>query len=337
MFKKALCLCLCLLALIPCALAEEEDTLVIKSFQRIDQVVEQVQNSTAPVIDITATSIAADKVRQLQQTFPDRTFLYRVRAFGHHILWDTDTLDIGYSEYKKITSLTEVMDLLPNLTEVTTYGRVFSDQELCDLKAAYPNVTFHCKFRMAHHTIRTDLTAFCTRHAKYTEKRHTQEDFIAFRHCPDLKALDVGHNAVTDISFLQELPKLQILIMADNQITDLEPIRYQNELVYLELIHNDITDISPLADLTELIDLHIGKCNITDFSPLYGLQKLDRLWLGGNPITEEQLAELQAHLPNTTINATAITYPTAEGWRQGHPRYLKIVEIFGNDKYIPFP
>ena len=160
------------------------------------------------------------------------------------------------------------MALLPCLTQVTTYGYVFTAEELDRLKADYPGVTFNCKFHMAHHIIRTDLTAFCTRHAKYTKNRHTQADFAAFRHCPDLKALDIGHNAVTDIRFLKDLPKLQILIVADNQISDLEPLRYQNQLVYLELIHNDgVTDISPLADLTELIDLHIGKCTITDFTP----------------------------------------------------------------------
>ena len=337
MLKKALCICLCLLALFSQALAQEEDTLVIGRFKKVDEVIQQVEGSSQSTVDITVTSISPANVRLLKETFPEKTFLYRVTDFSHHYLWDTEHLNLKYIKYKSIDQLTELMDLLPKLNEVTTYGYIFTADELDRLKAAYPGVTFNCKFHMAHHIISTDQTAFCTRHAKYTEKRHNQDDFAAFRHCPRLKALDVGHNAVTDISFLEDLPKLQILILADNQISDLEPLRYQNELVYLELIHNDITDISPLADLTELIDLHIGNCHITDFTPLYGLTKLDRLWLGGNDITEEQLKELQEHLPNTTINSTAIKHPTAEGWRQGHPRYLKIAEIFGNDKYIPFP
>ncbi len=333
--KRILCLLLVLLLWAAPALA---DTLVVEKIDKMEQTIQQIQASDASVVDVTATSLSPANIRLLMDTFPQRTFLYRIRAFNRHIPWDTQHLDLKYSEYKKLSQLTDVMALLPCLTQVTTYGYVFTAEELDRLKADYPGVTFNCKFHMAHHIIRTDLTAFCTRHAKYTKNRHTQADFAAFRHCPDLKALDIGHNAVTDIRFLKDLPKLQILIVADNQISDLEPLRYQNQLVYLELIHNDgVTDISPLADLTELIDLHIGKCNITDFTPLYNLKKLDRLWLGGNPITDEQLKELQEHLPNTTINSTAITYPTAEGWRQGHPRYLKIVEIFENDKYIPFP
>ena len=46
---------------------------------------------------------------------------------------------------------------------------------------------------------------------------------------------------------------------------------------------------------------------------------------------------LKAALPNCTINTTAGEIAiTAEGWRQGHPRYLQIVRIFERATYEPF-
>ena len=335
-FAVLLCV-LCLFCL--SAFSEEaQDVQVIEKFKNVEELIQKLGDDPAPVVDITVTSLSPANLRKLKELYPQTTFLYRVRALKRHIAWDTDHLDLQYAEYKKIGTLTEIMDLLPNIRELTTYGYVFTAEELDELKAAYPQVEkFNCKFKMAHHIIRTDLTAFCTRHASYTENRHTEKDFAAFRHCPDLVALDVGHNAVTDLSFLDLLPKLRILILADNDFTDISPLANQTELVYLELINNRITDVSPLANCKELIDLHIGFCDITDITPLYGLEKLDRLWLAKNPLPQEQIDHIRTLLPNATVNDTALSAPTAEGWRQGHPRYLKIVEIFGNDKYIPFP
>lgn len=328
-------LCLCCLS----AFAEEaQEAQVIKAFKTVDELIQKLGDDPAPVVDISVTSLSPEEIRGLQERYPQTVFRYRIRALKHHIAWDTEHLDLQYAKYQKLETLTEIMDFLPQLRELTTYGYVFTAEELDGLKAAYPQVeTFNCKFHMAHHIIRTDLTAFCTRHASYTKDRHTEKDFAAFRHCPNLVALDVGHNAVKDLSFLDLLPKLRILIVADNDVTDLSPLARQTELVYLELIHNPITDVSPLANCKNLIDLHIGFCDIADITPLYGLEKLDRLWLAKNPIPQEQIDHIRALLPNATVNDTAVDAPTAEGWRQGHPRYLKIVEIFGNDKYIPFP
>jgi len=334
----ALLTCLLCLFFLPALAEEDGDILVIKKFKHLKDITSAVEGSKAKIIDITGTSTSVANIRTLMETYPDRTFHYRIRFNNRHIMWDTVELDLGYTEYKKTSDLTDLMDLLPNVTKVTSWGHVFTPEELDELYVRYPAVErFYVKFKMAHHIIRTDITAFCTRHARYTENRHTQDDFAAFRHCPDLLALDVGHNAITDLSFLEQLPKLRILILADNRFTDISPLACQTELVYLELINNRITDVSVLASCPELIDLHIGWCDITDATALYGLKNLDRLWLAKNQIPQEQIDHLRQIMPDCTINDTAVKASTAEGWRQGHPRYLKIQEIFGNDKYIPFP
>ncbi|MBQ4224266.1 MAG: leucine-rich repeat domain-containing protein, partial [Prevotella sp.] len=44
------------------------------------------------------------------------------------------------------------------------------------------------------------------------------------RYCTKLKGLDLGHNAITDISFIENMPHLRVLILADNDLTDISPL-----------------------------------------------------------------------------------------------------------------
>ena len=331
---------LCLFCMFACpALGEEsQDVLVIKEFRNLTDLMEQIGGDLSPVVDITSSSIYPEKARSLMSAYPSKTFLCRLKALGHHIITSDEHLNIASYKYRDINALTEVMDLMPNLKQVTTLGRVFTAEELDELYARYPQVTdIVCKVKVGDHMVRTDRTAFSTRHASYTEDRHTQEDFKALRHCRGLVALDVGHNAITDLSFLELLPKLKILIVADNRFTDISPLANEPELEYLELINNRITDISTLTNCPKLVDLHIGWCDITDITPLYGLTQLDRIWLAKNPSPQEQVDHIRALMPDCTINDTAVERPTAEGWRTGAPHYKIIQKIFSSSKYIPFP
>lgn len=337
MLRKIVAALLCILLLIPAlTLGEEADKLVIKKSYKMKDLIKVIERSECSVIELKNSLKPAD-IHTLLETFPDKTIQYRIKVGKRTVSWDTVDVDLGHTEYEKLSTLTDALDLLPDAKTVTTWGRVFTAEELDELYLKYPNIEkINCRVKMANHALRTDLTAFCTKHASYTENRYTDEDFASLRYLQDLQGLDIGHNSATSLEFLNDLPKLKVLIVADNDLTDISPLANQTELQYLELINNDITDLSPLANCTELIDLHIGKCNVSDITPLLGLTKLERLWLGGNPISDEDLVRLQEALPNCQINSTAIDHPTAEGWRQGHPRYLIIAEMFKNNKYIPF-
>lgn len=338
MLRRIMALVLCLMLLLPAlTTAEEDQVLYIKKTYKLKDLMGVIQRSDKPVIDIKMSLKPAD-IHTLLETFPDKTIHYRIKVGKRTVRWDAVDVDLAYTEYKNLSDLTDALDLLPNAKTVTSWGRVFTADELDMLYEQYPQLEkINCKVKMANHAIRTDITAFCTKHASYTKNRYTEEDLASLRFCRDLVALDIGHNAVTDLSFLYDLPKLRVLILADNDFTDITPIAYETELVYLELINNEVTDLSPLVNCPNLIDLHIGKCQVSDITPLLELKQLDRLWLGGNPISEADLELLRQTHPNCTINSTAIDHPTAEGWRQGHPRYLKIAEMFKNNKYIPFP
>ena len=190
------------------------------------------------------------------------------------------------------------------------------------------------------HLVRTDATAFSTLHFSGA-KVHGTNELSLLRYCRNLKALDIGHNAVDDLAWLRDLPDLRVLIVAINRVTDITPLADLKKLEYLELFNNQVTDISPLKDLTHLMDLNLSFNKIADFSPLYKMRSLQRLWLhkaenrngSGNGISQKTVDKLIKKLPGCQINYTSM--PTLGGWRE-HPHYDVIKKMFQGSEYIPF-
>lgn len=191
---------------------------------------------------------------------------------------------------------------------------------------------------VSDHYISPNATSFATRHSN---KSKTHGDFENLKYSPDLLALDLSHNEITDLSFLRHCPKLKILILGDNDIVDITPIGELEDLEYLELWKNKINDVSPLEKLDKLIDLNICFNKIDDLTPLFNLTGLERLWIYNSnnysksqPVPENAVMELQKALPYTYIDHTS--YSTLGGWRE-HPRYEVVLRIFRKEKrYLPW-
>lgn len=246
---------------------------------------------------------------------------------------DAESVDFGDLSIVNMKRLTDNLKQLPNLKEVRMFGSRLSVQQLEELMAEFPGVQFHTNLAVVRGIRRTDATAHSTMNTP-DDKRNPTSAFRSLKYLKNLKYLDVGHNAIDDLSFLYDLPELRILIVADNYITDLTPIASLKHLQYLEVFTNNITDLSPLSGLTELLDLNICYNKIRDVTPLFPLKQLERLWLRDVYLTAEQKAELEAALPDTEI-VYEWQGPTAHGWRR-HPRYKIIRRIYDSQEYIPF-
>jgi Leucine-rich repeat (LRR) protein len=157
------------------------------------------------------------------------------------------------------------------------------------------------------------------------------EDFENLKYCTDLVALDVGHcDNIGNIDFIAGLPKLKYLIISLCNLTDISALESQTDLEFLEMTYNYLTDISPIRNCTKLRFLNLSANEVTSIDIYMGLTSLERLWINGNHLTEDQVAELQAALPNTLIKA----HPTSNEyalslWRKGNEGYLTIQKMFG--------
>ncbi len=232
----------------------------------------------------------------------------------------------------------------PNLKKVDMYATQLDEETVGKFAAAFPQINFGWTLRMKdYHAVRTDAEVFSTLHDGI-HPRHTNEDFAFLKYCTNLKALDLGHNNLTDVAFLECMPELRVLILADNpSLTSVEKISMLANLEYLELFSCGIVDISCLTNLTNLMDLNLSRNIVKDWRPLKEMKQLRRLWISGmcSPaMTPAERQELQSALPDTRI--VYFGDPTDNGWRNDpitnakHPHYNAIFTMFKTGCYVPF-
>lgn len=300
----------------------------------------------AATVDLTGAPLPPEVCRDLLDRYPDIHFLYTIHLFGLDISSEAESVDFAGCDVNDTNRLIAGLDCLPNLREVLLYRNFVSKDDKELLFARYPDIFFGftIKLESRRYEIRTDMTAFSTL-KNGAPPYFYDEDLWWVKMCPNLLALDLGHNIITDLSFLYDAPQLKILIVACNAIEDITPIASLKNLEYLEVFKNGVVDVSPLAGLDRLIDLNLCVNDIEDVSPLFHMQHLERLWLSHNEgITEEHRQEILDAFPNTEVvfssqgSTGLILLPNGgdlPGWRD-HPRYDVIYRIFHRNEYEPW-
>ena len=256
-----------------------------------------------------------------------------------------ETLDLSRTAIPDVNKLEEALCAMPNLTYVDLSSTGLSNEVLAALRErmAERGVKIVWTVRFDTYTVRTDATAFSTLHST-GDRRLGQAVLRVLSYCTDLKALDLGHNYITDASFLEPLTQLRVLILSDNRIKDLSVLAGK-PLQYLEAFNNGLTDISWLEDCETLIDLNLCLNHITDLSPLYQLPNLKRVYISSYKANEPSKAAIDEFLSWQQENLEAWNftsqYPTLYGWREdshgiGHPRYEIVKAMFKEGVYYDF-
>lgn len=241
---------------------------------------------------------------------------------------------------EEMNSFLAFLKKMPNLKKVDMFAVPIGRERREQLQAAFPDIEFGMTMIIGgHHKVRTDATVFSTLHSD-DDIYHGSDDFSALKYCRNLRALDLGHNKITDLSFLYDLPKLRVLILAKNKITDITPIASLYDLEYLEVFQNYVEDLTPLTGLTHLTDLNITGNRVGSLKPLKKIRSLRRLWIAnadkadpGKSKDKKLLASLQEALPKAEIDG--VSAGTSGTWRK-HARYKTIQKMFRSGEYSPF-
>ncbi len=299
--------------------------------------------NTCPTLrscDISSVSLAPKAAALLLEACPRITFHLTLTVNNRKIDSLSETLDLdgrGLSRKVKLPALQALLSCMQNLREVIMTDARYEVEDMEALLSAFPEVTFRWTVRHNGMTFLPGATAYSTLKGRQ-EPRYTAEDMAPLlRWCPDLLALDVGHNNVSDLSFLQAWPGLRRLIVIDSKVpvTDISPLSELKDLEYVELFMQNITDLTPLSGHTRLLDLNLCHNDITDLTPLWSCTSLERLWISYNPnLPQEQIDALKEHLPNCRVE-TEEWSSTGAGWRE-HPRYFVMYDSFTSGTYIPF-
>ena len=296
-------------------------------------------------IDLRGVAVDRDGQTELLASCPGVHFLWEVTLAGASVDGDTVWLNVdelGVSTKTQLTEIRRAIACLPKLERVTMYDFIYTKANMEKLLADYPDIRFDwsvhwniCSGRTVN--LRTDATAFSTLKGRQ-DPRYTAGQIMEYlQYTPDLLAIDVGHNNVSDLSFLAHWPGLRRLICIDSKkpVTDISVLADLPDLEYVELFMQGITDISPLANHTKLLDLNLCHNSIEDFSPLYTCTNLERLYISYNPgLNDEAIAALHEALPNCLIE-TEVWGSTDAGWRE-HPRYFIMYQSFEDNIYHPF-
>lgn len=260
-----------------------------------------------------------------------------VELYGTVYPYDTQQIDISGTAVDDLDYLIDRLSKLTMLNKIDMCDCGLSNETMEELTKRFSDVKFVWKVTLGLWTIRTDCVAFSTLKDGTITYRLTNDDVKVLKYCTDMVALDLGHNRVTDISFLQYMPKLRILILVDNRvegyddvyISDLSWLRYTPELRYLEFFVGSVSDISFLYDLPNLVDLNISYNPISEVEYLMKLPKIERLYLEHTLLTEEDYELLQQIYPDAQI----VYYGEGsvdQGWRE-HERYFAMIDMYHNN------
>ena len=311
----------------------------------------------APWLDASELSLLIDSLPQLKTVVMDSPddamlsvvkahqgrihFIYEVTAFGKTFSTGDEVVDFGDSiTDDDVESLMALIDQMPGLKEANMYESTLSQASMDRLFDTYPDVFFGWTFRMCKgkYVVRSDITAFCTQLGAPLHE-FTQEHLGQLRYCKNMEALDLCHNAITDLEFISGMSKLKLLIIGDNQLTDISPLAKLKELEYLEIFMNyDLTDFSPLSDLP-LTDLNIrnpkGKRNQITADPFLSITTLERFWASAGHFNDAEAKRLREALPDCVVCVT-LDHSTGDDWRGGGRQEI-IERMFDTRIYEPLP
>lgn len=282
-------------------------------------------------VDLHGTSVTNEELRLLYSKYPDVEFKADAYLGGKLFDSSSDFIDLNRTKIKDFDLFKADLTLFPHLSKIEMCETGLSNEQMEELIAEFPDTKFVWRVYMGQWSVRTDAVAFSVLIRNYEHKRLTSKDIEVLKYCTDLQALDIGHQAVTDISVIGDyLTELRVLILADNRISDLTPLTKLPHLHYLEFFVNQVTDMTPLASCKELVDLNISyNYRIKDITPLLELPLLERLWLERTSVSKADVALLKETYPNAKIINIG-EGSVDQGWRT-HKRYYAMLNMYYNN------
>ena len=248
--------------------------------------------------------------------------------------------DILILNDKKIKSLDNVhlaIELFPSIKTIEMCNCGVSNQKMQELRDTYPHIKFVWTVKVLSYQLRTDIQVFSTLASDFSRPGNSKNLSPLFKYCTELRALDLGHMAITDLSEMRNLKKLHTLILADNRVSDVSPLADLKELVYIEIFFNRLTDVSPFLELPKLEDLNICyNKGVKNPTVLTQCKNIKKLYMSHCGLDDNEIAILKKGLPeDCDFNYTCENSVYNGGWRTTkNARNTKIREAFKNWKKV---
>ena len=174
--------------------------------------------------------------------------------------------DLGFNIFWK---------LLPHLHHLSylSFDRCDIPDEACaNLRDAFPDTEIVWRVFFSPFSCMTDIETI------WASVDLRDETCSSLKYCTKVKNLDIGHSAMTDLSFLDYMPDLEVLIIACSDFEDISHVASCKNLKYLEVCECfRLKDLSPIAELKNLEHLNVGDLMVSDISCLHNLTECKNL------------------------------------------------------------
>lgn len=287
-------------------------------------------------VDLHDQPLSIEEKIKLAKRFPEVSFGWTVHYDGEE--YDSSITEFDLSGRKltveDLDGIKEAIGQFPDLEKVILCDCGLGNETLADFQKEVKNVKVVWRVAIGSQwSLRTDAVAFSVLIVNYKHVRMTSQSIQVLKYCTDLLALDLGHQAISDLSIIGEcLPELRLLIVADNAVSDLTPLENCKHLHYLEIFLNRVYDLSPLAKLTELVDVNISYNPISDVTPLLNSPMMQRVWMESTYAGYKGQSILQEAYPDAKIVLIG-SGSVDQGWRWGNPRYEQMMDMWFHDYY----
>lgn len=236
-----------------------------------------------------------------------------------------------------LDGLEDAVRYLPALTYIDVIDTPATVEDLDRYYEINPDAFYYWSFVHDGFTIRTDIQVYSSLRDAIIHRFTSEELYPMLKYCKHLKALDLGHNDLTDIYWIGQLKELEVLILADNpNLVDASPLGNLENLIYLEFFMNHgVEDFSFLNNLTKMRDLNLCYTDhIGEMEFLANMPDITFLMVKYSDCTSDTFKYWQAQYPDAImVFYDGDIHSCNSGWRDTQRNY-QIRYAFGNWRHV---
>lgn len=237
--------------------APTEYTITVESAEEIAALGEI---STLRHIDATA-SREYEALAKLRAALPECEMDWVYELNGVEYPGDTEELTVG-----TLDGLEDALRYLPDIRFVDMLACEVTTDDIDRYMEINPDADYLWWVKFGRWVVRSDIQIFSSMRTTDNHYYTNEELYPLLHYCKKMRALDLGHNALTDLTDIGNMTDLQVLIIADNEyLTDLSPLKNLDKLYYLEMfLCINITDFSGLDGMVSMEDMNCRYCRYLD-------------------------------------------------------------------------